>query len=207
MAYPKDKERWPLAGESLVAGPESSPGAGVPLSGTGGATQLWEDKTPSERMDRKAAEDLRNAAAAKAALETQTFQNNNTIGDLSQNFAVETDPMTGAPRDEVISDPEDAWADYLEQDASKFLDNYDHDRINMVADGRKWDQAERDAAHGYFAKLNEKDPGDWQIVVDGEREWIFQDFDTGQKVSVEKTSGYHHWHSPEDNEKKAGLHE
>lgn len=172
MAYPKDKERWPLAGESLVAGPESSPGAGVPLSGIGGATPLWEGLTPSEKKGPEALRDHRNAAAEKA--------------------------LSARPSNDD---------DYLDKDRDRFKGQYDHDRINQVAEGgghpvnqkEPWSQEDTNKAHGWLKQLREGDQGNWQLIEQTPSfELIYEDLDTGQKVSVEQSSGEHVWHDPEE---------
>ena len=189
MAYPKDKERWPLAGESLVAGPESSPGAGVPLSGIGGATPLWEGLTPSEKKGPEALRDHRNAAAGKALYD---WSSNNQIGELSNRWLREGEKLDD---------------DYLDKDRDRFKGQYDHDRINLVAEGgghpvnqkEPWSQKDTNNAHGWLKQLREGDQGNWQLIEQTPSfELIYEDLDTGQKVSVEQSSGEHVWHDPEE---------
>jgi len=190
VAYPKDKERWPLAGESLVAGPESSPGTGVPLSGIGGATPLWEGLTPSEKKGPEALRDHRNAAAGKALYD---WSSNNPIGDRARQF------LEG-----LVKKDDD---DYLDKDRDRFKGQYDHDRINQIAGGgghpvnqkEPWSQEDTNNAHGWLKQLQEGDQGNWQLIEQTPSfELIYEDLDTGQKVSVEQSSGEHVWHDPEE---------
>ena len=167
------------------------------------ASTLWKGLDSSEKKGPEARRDHRNAAA-KAALPTPEAEPPLYDWDAASTMMEESGMKTPWEiRQSGGMSPDDAWADSLEEDASKFLDTYDHDRINQVAVGQEWKESDRDAAHGYLDKLKKQDPGDWQLIeqTDG-GELIFQDFDTQQKVSVEQSSGTHRWHSPEDDEKK-----
>ena len=107
-------------------------------------------------------------------------------------FMNENLPINNAPAG-TPEHRDNEWAISLERDRRQFKNTYDHERVDLVAEGQGWDQQTKNMIHGELSKLHKQDPGDWQLTLDAPDSVIFEDFDTGVSVLFNKNTGRYTW--------------
>ena len=145
---------------------------------------------PKPRPVRRAtAPDLVNGRVFNPLFDNASMR---AASEAERAFMNEDLPINNAPAG-TPEHKDNEWAISLERDRRQFKNTYDHERVNLVAEGQGWDQQTTNMIHGALNKLGKQDPGDWQLPHDAPTAVIFDDFNTGVAVLFNKETGIYTW--------------